>query len=219
MTDGVLSREQVLDAATDVLRRFGPAKATVVDVSRALGVSHGSVYRHFATKAELRDAVVARWLEESLRPLDAVASKDKPAARRLKRWLDKLASISRAQVAEDPELFAAYGTLALEASTVVVVHVDVLCEQVKAMIIDGVARSEFDVPDVAASARAVVDATCRFHHPAFAAQWRDPDIGVQLGAVWALLLRGLIGGSDRPRRPVELVRGAHAVHGPLAYRP
>ena len=34
-------------AAEEVLRRYGPPKATVVDVARALGVSHGSVYRHF----------------------------------------------------------------------------------------------------------------------------------------------------------------------------
>ncbi|WP_285680262.1 acyltransferase domain-containing protein, partial [Kitasatospora phosalacinea] len=44
-----------LRTAEDVLRRYGPAKATVVDVARALGVSHGSVYRHFGTKAALRE--------------------------------------------------------------------------------------------------------------------------------------------------------------------
>ncbi|WP_245950305.1 TetR/AcrR family transcriptional regulator [Calidifontibacter indicus] len=34
----VLSREAILDAAEQVLRRHGPAKTTVVDVARALGV-------------------------------------------------------------------------------------------------------------------------------------------------------------------------------------
>ena len=46
--------ERILEATEEVLRRHGPAKATVVDVARALGVSHGSVYRHFRTKAVLR---------------------------------------------------------------------------------------------------------------------------------------------------------------------
>ena len=55
-----LTSEQIVDAAEDVLRRFGPAKATVIDVARELGVSHGSIYRHFASKAALRDAVAAR---------------------------------------------------------------------------------------------------------------------------------------------------------------
>jgi AcrR family transcriptional regulator len=44
MNDSPLTYEQILEAAEDVLRRFGPGKATVVDVARALGVSHGSVY-------------------------------------------------------------------------------------------------------------------------------------------------------------------------------
>ena len=62
MNEVVLTRERILEAAEDVLRRFGPSKATVVDVARALGVSHGSVYRYFASKAELRDAVTQIWL-------------------------------------------------------------------------------------------------------------------------------------------------------------
>ncbi|GAB3955507.1 hypothetical protein GCM10027614_65040 [Micromonospora vulcania] len=57
-----LSAGRILDAAEEVLRRYGPAKATVLDVARALGVSHGSVYRHFASKAALREAVAERWL-------------------------------------------------------------------------------------------------------------------------------------------------------------
>ena len=57
MVEAALTAEQVLVAAEDVLRRYGPAKATVVDVARELGVSHGSVYRHFPSKTALRDAV------------------------------------------------------------------------------------------------------------------------------------------------------------------
>src|SRR5579859_2093653 len=59
----VLTPERILEVTEDVLRRFGLAKATVVDVARALDVSHGSVYRHFPSKASLREAVAKRWLE------------------------------------------------------------------------------------------------------------------------------------------------------------
>ena len=53
----VLTPERILEVTEDVLRRYGLAKATVVDVARALDVSHGSVYRHFPSKASLREAV------------------------------------------------------------------------------------------------------------------------------------------------------------------
>ena len=50
--DAPLSRDRILAAAEDVIRRFGPDKANVVDVARALGVSHAAVYRHVATMEE-----------------------------------------------------------------------------------------------------------------------------------------------------------------------
>jgi hypothetical protein len=40
--DGPLTRDRILATAEEVIRRFGPAKATVVDVARALGVSHAA---------------------------------------------------------------------------------------------------------------------------------------------------------------------------------
>jgi AcrR family transcriptional regulator len=58
MTD-VLTADRILDTAEEVLRRYGPAKATVIDVARALGVSHGNVYRFFPSKVALRDAVAS----------------------------------------------------------------------------------------------------------------------------------------------------------------
>jgi AcrR family transcriptional regulator len=42
-----------------------------VDVAQALGVSHGVVYRHFPSKAALRDAVTERWLTRLVAPLEA----------------------------------------------------------------------------------------------------------------------------------------------------
>lgn len=81
MSEGPLTAERILEASEGVLRRFGPAKATVVDVARELGVSHGSVYRHFPSKAALRDAVAERWLASVLEPLAEVADWERPAPR------------------------------------------------------------------------------------------------------------------------------------------
>ena len=72
--DAPLTRDRILATAEDVIRRFGPAKATVVDVARALGVSHTAVYKHVASKAELRDLVVGRWVEATMPPLRAIVA-------------------------------------------------------------------------------------------------------------------------------------------------
>src|SRR4051794_36013352 len=79
----VLTPERILEVTEDVLRRYGLAKATVVDVARALDVSHGSVYRHFPSKASLREAVAKRWLDRLSAPLFKIAEASGPAPARL----------------------------------------------------------------------------------------------------------------------------------------
>lgn len=191
MNESALTRDQILEAAEDVLRRFGPTKATVVDVARALGVSHGSVYRHFPSKAALRDAVTERWLARISAPLAAVATEEGPAPERLRRWLDLLITAKRGKALDEPELFATYMELVADAREVVMTHVSTLVEQIAQIITDGVARGEFAVVDPTAAARAVFDATARFHNPVHAPEWSDPNIDAAFAGVWSLVLGGL----------------------------
>ena len=95
-----LTRERILSTAEDVIRRFGPAKASVVDVARALGVSHAAVYRHIATKAELRDLVVGRWVEVTMPPLRAIVATPGSAPERLQRFFEALIAIKRRRASE-----------------------------------------------------------------------------------------------------------------------
>lgn len=194
MSESVLTPEQILEAAEDVLRRYGPSKATVVDVARALGVSHGTIYRHFADKAALRDAVTERWLHRITVPLAEVADEPGPALPRLRRWFDLLISSKQRRVLEDPELFATYIALAADARIVISAHVTTLISQIAQIVSDGVASGEFDLVnarEVQDVARALFDATTRFHKPVHAAEWADPATGQAFEGVWTLLARGL----------------------------
>jgi len=192
----VLTPERILEVTEDVLRRFGLTKATVVDVARALDVSHGSVYRHFPSKASLRQAVAKRWLDRVNAPLQEVAESSGPAPAKLERWLRTMISIKHKKVCEDPEMFATYLTLAQEACQVVKAHKDGLVDQIAQILSEGVKQGLFEVADLRASARALFDATSRFHHPAPAAEWSDPQLGARIDAVMALLPRGL----EAPRK-------------------
>ena len=114
-TDTPLTRDRILATAEEVIRRFGLAKANVVDVARALGVSHAALYRHVATKAELLDLVVGRWVEATMPPLRAIAAQPGSAPKRLRKLFDALVAVKRRQAADDPELFATYRALAADA--------------------------------------------------------------------------------------------------------
>ncbi len=194
--DTPLTRERILATAEEVVRRFGPAKATVVDVARALGVSHAAVYRHIATKAELRDLVVSRWLEATLPPLRAIAEASGPAPERLRRLVDALIAGKRRRAAEDPELLAAYRTLAAAAQSVASAYLEDLVELAAAVIRSGIEEGAFRPVDPVSAGRALILATSRFHHPAHAAEWGDP----ALNAVYDDVRRLLMDGLSAPRR-------------------
>jgi AcrR family transcriptional regulator len=187
----VLTPERILEVTEDVLRRFGLAKATVVDVARALDVSHGSVYRHFPSKASLREAVAKRWLDRANAPLEEIAQSVGPAPARLERWLRTMFSIKLKKVCDDPEMFATYLTLAREACKVVKAHKERLVEQLTHILSDGVKQGEFHVTDAKATALAIFDATTRYHHPAHSDEWSDPQLPARIDVLLALLLKGL----------------------------
>jgi AcrR family transcriptional regulator len=191
MTDGILTADQILAAAQDVLRRYGPAKATVVDIARALGVSHGSVYRHFPSKTALREAVTQRWLDESHAVLATVMASRSPADVRLRDWLTALSGAKRKKALDDPELFATYTVLVKEASQVIDRHVADLIGQLELIIATGVERGELQAADPAAAARAVFHATSTFHNPAHAAGWSAPGVENDFAALCDLILLGL----------------------------
>ncbi|WP_215455342.1 TetR family transcriptional regulator [Streptomyces sp. ATCC 21386] len=190
-TSEILTAERILEATEEVLRRHGPAKATVVDVARALGVSHGSVYRHFRTKALLREAVTKRWLDRTTATLTALAAEDRDPEARLRAWLAALFEAKRRKAGDDPELFATYQVLTEENGEAVGAHIAELTGQLAHIVRAGVDASTFAPTDPARTARAVFHATARFHDPSYAPTWLQPDIEAQFEAVVDLVTRGL----------------------------
>jgi AcrR family transcriptional regulator len=192
----ILTPERILEVTEDVLRRYGLAKATVVDVARALDVSHGSVYRHFPSKASLREAVAKRWLERVSTPLARIAEGSGPAPAKLDRWLRALFTAKQKRFLEDPEMFATYLTLAQEACKTVSGHRACLTDQLELILSDGVKQGAFQIADTKIAAQSIFDAVTRFHHPAHCDEWSDPQLPARIDAVIALLLRGL----EAPRK-------------------
>jgi AcrR family transcriptional regulator len=84
-----LDRGQILDAAQRIASREGVRALTLRRLGEELGVDHTAVYRHFADKDELIDAVVDRLL---IPPPPLSMSDDWPttAANRLRFYFDRL---------------------------------------------------------------------------------------------------------------------------------
>jgi TetR/AcrR family acrAB operon transcriptional repressor len=68
-------QERILDAASQLIVRYGYDKTTVEDIAREAGVSKGAIYLHFRSKETLFEALVLRetqrTLEDMLARMDA----------------------------------------------------------------------------------------------------------------------------------------------------
>jgi AcrR family transcriptional regulator len=194
-------RQRILDAAEVVLRRHGPGKTNVVDVARELGQTHASVYRYFASKAELFDALVERWLARVSEPLEPIARGKEPAGERLREWLLALFRAKVRKVTTDPELFSTYHAIAAESPRAVALHLAMLNDHVARIVADGIASGEFPPDtDPQRAARAILSGSLRFHHPSLLAQPPGPPSEQEAEDVFALLVAGLKAGGKRDIR-------------------
>ncbi len=189
----MLTTEQILDAAEEVLRKFGPRKTTVVDVARVLDISHGTVYRHFASKAALHEAIATRWIEQVTTPLAAITNKDASPQARLREWFEMLNEIKQSKAKDDPEMFAAYSLLAKKLSEQIVFgHIETMIQQVEQILIAGKEQGIFDIEDCATTAHTLFHATVRYHHPLHANEWHDENIKQDFEHLYCLLERAIL---------------------------
>ncbi|MBP7066083.1 TetR/AcrR family transcriptional regulator [Ferrovibrio sp.] len=159
-------RGQILDAARAQVRRFGEAKTNVVDIARALGTSHTTIYRHFRSKAEIFDAVVTEAMRDEAELARRFVNVDGPAAERLEAMVLALHARKRERFAGDPEVYQLYRRIVEERPDIIAAYAQAMTALIAEIIADGVKRREFKVDDIAIAAGVVRDAVTVFVHPA-----------------------------------------------------
>ena len=85
--DRVEVRERILDAAEELLARYGYRKMTIDNLASAAGLSKGAVYLHFESKEDIAIAQIDRVIGELLVELEKIARSSRPAADRLREML------------------------------------------------------------------------------------------------------------------------------------
>lgn len=183
----MLTKEKILDTTEQVLQRFGPRKTTVVDVARELNVSHGTVYRHYKSKAALHEALTKRWLERVTEPLLAIRGSDDSPLVKLRQWFETLAKIKQQRAKDEPEMFDSYSIIAQGLpKEVLMSHLDLMIAQVADILSEGVDVGCFNIEDCNATARAMFFGTVRYHHPMHIHEWTDPNLDADFDKLFSL---------------------------------
>lgn len=163
-------RDRILDTAAEQVRRFGEAKTNVVDIAKAMGLSHSAIYRHFRSKADIFDALAARTMAEEAELAARFVTDDGPAAERLRGLVLALHRSKLVKLGEDPEIHGLYRRIVAERPDLVGDYARRMTGLVRQVLEDGIDTGEFRIRDLDAAAGVVRDAVTVFVHPAHVEQ-------------------------------------------------
>jgi AcrR family transcriptional regulator len=168
---------RILDAAEEQFRRMGYAKTAVADIARALGMSPANIYRFFASKAAINEAICEKHFAEVHGILRGVMAEDRPAAERIERFIIELHRYNKTRCVSERRLHDMVQAGIDENWAAVERHIAAIHDMVAGLIADGIARGEFaaDV-DAVDAAKAVCTACTGVLHPTLIAQFALKDL-------------------------------------------
>lgn len=168
--DDAISPVKILEAARVQIRRFGESKTNIVDIARALGTSHTTIYRHFKSKADVFDALVLSTMTHEQLLVSAYCNDDSPAAIRLTEFVAALNHFKVRRYAEDPEIFTLYKRVVTERPDIVISYTHRMTGLIQQIIQQGINSGEFKIENAEIAASVVRDAVTIFVHPALVAE-------------------------------------------------
>ncbi len=181
----------VLEAVEANIRRYGLERTRLVDVAKAIGVSHAALYKLFPDKQALLDEVSDRWLLHIEAELEKTVNRKAKATAKLREWFITLYQLKLKKVQADPELYAAFDTAAQGARPFIQRHLQVNKGQLERIVAQGIQSGEFKPGSVSVIAQVLLTATLAFHHPKLVLDNLHQDRMPALKALLDVLLEGI----------------------------
>jgi AcrR family transcriptional regulator len=161
---------RILEAAERLFRHYGYAKTNVADIARDLGMSPANIYRFFASKTEIHQAICGRMLAGSYQQAYEISQLPISAADRLRRYLQAEHQLILTAMLDQDKVHEMV-IVAIERDWhVIEKHIDHMHELLEEIIRQGIAAGEFAEQDPATAARCFGAATVNMCHPQLVAQ-------------------------------------------------
>ncbi len=168
------TRTRILDAADRLFGHYGYAKTTVADIARDLGMSPANVYRFFASKAEIIQAIGQRVLDDRRQRNWVVVAAEGSAEARLKRFLIENHLINLEEFASNPKYYELVEFAISERWEIIQNYLEGMADAIEKIISDGVASGEFaPQPNLRSTAVCVRQSYASLIHPTLLRQCRD----------------------------------------------
>ena len=179
------TRDRILEAAEQVFRTYGYAKTTVADIAKACGMSPANVYRFYASKAAIHEAITEAVLARQEALALAIAAGNEPAAGRLKKLIVEMHRFTCEQYLNESRVHEIVRKAMDEQWSVIDQHIERMRLIYRQVIEQGAASGEFDRAALQLNCDCVFNAGMPFCHPQLVAEKFSDGRGAEQAAQMA----------------------------------
>jgi AcrR family transcriptional regulator len=170
------TRRLIVEVGERLFRQIGFQKTTVADIARELHMSPANIYRFFASKAEINEAVCRQTLSEVEAAALAIARTSVPAGQRLREVIASVEKLNEQRYISDRKLHEMVEAAVSENWAIAREHFATMERILGQIIREGMASGEFRAGDPELAALLVYSACIRFCHPRLMAECaQDPE--------------------------------------------
>jgi AcrR family transcriptional regulator len=166
------TRHRIVETAEHLVRQFGHHKTTVVDISRAMSMSSANIYRFFASKDAIHEAICRRVFDDQVFAAMAVAGRHSCAENRLRALLLELARLNGERSRNDKRLQALLAVATSENWSIAADYADRIESILAGIVADGIKEGAFAGIDPRRAGRFAHAAMLRYLHPALVGEYR-----------------------------------------------
>lgn len=193
------TRDQILEAAFDRFMHYGYSKTTMSEVARDCEMSAGNIYRFFASKLDIAEAMAEKFNAERFVHFKAISDKTTPAIERFREFFFFALEETYTAIDEEAKILEIAEILRSERPLFFNQHLATERVFLIKMLEDGMANGEFrQLKDPNRTAEMMQSALMKFRFPQAYSQLKLDQLRYELGGVIGLLLAGISPGATEP---------------------
>jgi AcrR family transcriptional regulator len=206
MSDVPDTRQLILDAATERIMHYGYAKTTMAEIARDCDMSAGNIYRFFASKLDIAEAMARKFHGETFELYAQIARKKTPAPARMREFFHVALERTFNAIEEKAKILEIAEVLADERPMMLNEQLAQERVYLTKMIQDGIDAGDFRTPpNIEEAAEFMQSSLMKFRFPQLFSRLTLPKLRRELDGVMDLLLAGLSTGARVPGKSAERV--------------
>jgi AcrR family transcriptional regulator len=167
------TRARIIETADGLFRRLGFAKTAVADIAAELDMSPANIYRFFASKNAIVEALCQRHLGTMENEAWSIARSRAPAAARLERLFLEILAYFKRHLLGDERVMEIVMAAIEQSWDAIRAHKDKMRTVLELILRDGIDGGEFEPVDPRETADSILRAMMCFTHPTLVAECMD----------------------------------------------